>query len=134
MSFKCTHCGKCCLTIPCIFAQIKYKIERGDNKVCPELKKIGDHYECELIKRDAMVAEMLLSGDCDDPTKAHLKKQWDAVPIVKEYFPNASDKEAEAILWNETSFPEFWNIPDDGWTGQQCLRTELGKLVKTRSK
>lgn len=131
-AFTCKRCGKCCLTIPCIFAQFKYLITSRDNKVCPSLIKTKDGYECQLIKDDPKIRETLLSGDCDDPALAGEKKTWDAKPIVREFFPNASDAEVEFILWNKTSYPGFWNIPEDGWTPSQCLRSQLKKLKKSQ--
>ena len=45
--------------------------------------------------------------------------------IVREYFPNITDECAEFILWGHTGFPGFWNIPEDGLTVEECLRTQL---------
>ena len=129
MDFQCTHCGKCCLTIPCVFAQAKFNLTSGSKEVCPELIKEPTGYKCLLIERDPEAREVLLSGDCDDPQLAHLKRKFDPVKIVKEYFPKATDRGIEDILWSHTGFPEFWNIPEDGWTNVQCLRKQLTNLV-----
>ena len=51
--------------------------------------------------------------------------------IIKEYFPDATKDEAEAILWEHTGFPIFWNIPEDGKTPEECFRTQLAKLRRT---
>jgi len=127
--FVCTHCGKCCLTIPCIFAQVKYLITSKSGTTCPDLVKRDDGtYSCSLIERDAEAREVLLSGDCDAPDKVALKKQFSVKEIVLEYFPNATDEVISDILWNYTSYPNFWNIPEDGWTSTQCLRKQLSKL------
>lgn len=48
--------------------------------------------------------------------------------LVKEYFPDATDDEAGYILWNETGFPSFWNVPKDGNTPEECLRAQLKRL------
>jgi hypothetical protein len=48
--------------------------------------------------------------------------------LVREYFPDVSDKEADYILWNHTGFPSFWNIPHDGDTPEACCRKQLVKL------
>lgn len=125
---ECKRCGKCCLTIPCIFAQVKHGITSKNGTICPELLAKDSGYTCLLIERDVEAREVLLSGDCDDPILAHLKKKFEVIPIVKEYFPTASEEEIENILWNHTSYPEFWNIPEDGWTAKQCLRKQLSKL------
>jgi hypothetical protein len=45
--------------------------------------------------------------------------------IVREFFPDLPDDPAGYVLWNETGFPEFWFIPEDGETPEECLRTEL---------
>lgn len=130
--WKCKSCGKCCLTIPCVFAQVKYGISKGDDKVCPALIKDGKKYKCRLIEEDAEVQGILLDGQCDDPDLAHLKKKMDATTIVREFFPSASDDEVDFILWNHTGFPEFWDIPKDGWTATQCLRKQLSNLATQR--
>lgn len=129
-AFICKHCGKCCLSIPCIFAQVKYGITKTNKRQCPMLIKEGKLYRCLLIEQDSEAREVLLSGDCDNPKKSHLKKKFDAIPIVREYFPNVTENEALAILWDNTGYPDFWNIPQDGWTVSQCLRTQLSKLAK----
>ena len=130
--WKCKLCGKCCLTIPCVFAQAKYGLSKGDGKICPDLVKNGTGYKCLLIERDAEVRNVLLDGYCDDPELAHLKPTIDPMPIVREFFPLASDDEISSILWNSTGFPEFWNIPEDGWTASQCLRKQLSELAARR--
>jgi len=127
-TWKCARCGKCCLTVPCIFAQVKYNITSGNGKVCPELVKDDSGYRCLLIERDAEARGVLLSGDCDDPALSHLKRKFNVVSIVREFFPKATKEQIEDILWSHTSYPEFWNIPEDGWTATQCLRKQLGEL------
>jgi hypothetical protein len=126
--FECKRCAKCCLTIPCIFAQVKYGITSKNGKICPELVKEDLGYKCLLIERDTEARKVLITGDCDDPALAHLKKKFDAADIVKEYFPEATEEEIGSILWGHTGFPDFWNIPQDGWTAGQCLRKQLSEL------
>jgi len=48
--------------------------------------------------------------------------------IVREYFPDASDGDIESIVWAETGFPCFWNIPEDGNTPEECFRKQLGEF------
>jgi len=48
--------------------------------------------------------------------------------VVREYFPGASDDYVDYILWEKTGFPEFWNIPKDGATPEECLRKQLKQL------
>ena len=129
IKFKCSRCGVCCLTIPCVFAQVRYHLTSKSKEVCPELVRDGDGYKCLLIERDAEVRDALMTGDCDDPALAHLKKTIDARAVVKEYFPLATGEEIQDILWSRTSFPDFWNIPEDGWTPLQCLRKQLMGLL-----
>lgn len=49
--------------------------------------------------------------------------------LAREYFPDASDAELDAILWSETGFPDFWNIPEDGATPEACCRKQLAELA-----
>jgi hypothetical protein len=109
---------------------VKYGLTSKSNKRCPNLLEDSGKFNCSLIDMDPEAREVLLSGDCDDPALKSLKKKFDAVSIVKEYFPDVERDKAEYILWEKTSFPDFWNIPNDGWTAQQCLRTELKRLVE----
>jgi len=39
--------------------------------------------------------------------------------VVGEYFPDASDDE------DETGYPTFWSIPEDGNTPEECPRKQL---------
>lgn len=48
--------------------------------------------------------------------------------VVREYFPGASDDYVDFILWEKTGYPGFWNIPEDGLTVEECLRTQLQRL------
>ena len=54
------------------------------------------------------------------------KKSW--IDLVREYFPNISDEGADALLWEYTGFPCFWNIPEDGETPEECCRKQLAAL------
>lgn len=45
--------------------------------------------------------------------------------IAKEYFPNKSDDFIEFVIWEKTGAPCFWNIPEDGNTGEECFRKQL---------
>ena len=129
--WQCKRCGKCCLTIPCVFARVRYHLTSKSEEVCPELVRDSGGYRCLLIERDAEARDVLLSEDCDDPAFAHLKKKLDVMPIVKEYFPTATKEEIENILWSHTGYPEFWNIPQDGWSALQCLRKQLKELLNS---
>lgn len=48
-----------------------------------------------------------------------------AIDIAREYFPDADDKTLDTIMWGETGFPSFWNIPKDGKTPEECFRKQL---------
>jgi hypothetical protein len=113
--------------LPCFFAQVKYGITSNNGRRCPSLIKEGNGYTCTLIRDDPEVSAVLLQGDCDDP-EADAKKKFNSSDIVREFFPQASDEEIDYILWNETSYPDFWNIPEDGWTPVACLRMQLQRL------
>lgn len=56
------------------------------------------------------------------------------IEIVKEFFPNADDELADFILWEETGFPSFWNIPEDGNTPEECVRKQLRDLKEDLEK
>ena len=45
--------------------------------------------------------------------------------IAREYFPYLNDEALEHIIWEETGYPSFWNIPKDGKTPEQCFRKQL---------
>ena len=65
--FECQHCGRCCLQMPCKFAQTRYGA--GHNKPCPDLIKEGDKYRCLLMDKEPEIKTRLLSGECDAPYK-----------------------------------------------------------------
>ena len=44
-----------------------------------------------------------------------------------------SDTTLEYLLWEETGFPSFWWIPQDGNTPEECLRKQAREaLLKIR--
>jgi hypothetical protein len=45
--------------------------------------------------------------------------------IAREYLPHLSDGALDAIIWEQTGFPGFWNIPADGNTPEECFRSQL---------
>lgn len=55
-----------------------------------------------------------------------MSERW--LDIVREVFPEATDDEAGYLLWNETGFPSFWSIPEDGVTPEECCRTQLRRF------
>jgi hypothetical protein len=64
-TFVCKHCGVCCLTYPCKFAQVRYGA--GRKKPCPALIKEDNLYRCILIEENAEVRGKLLTGHCEAP-------------------------------------------------------------------
>uniref|UniRef100_A0A6M3JJC5 Uncharacterized protein n=1 Tax=viral metagenome TaxID=1070528 RepID=A0A6M3JJC5_9ZZZZ len=45
--------------------------------------------------------------------------------IALEYFPGATDDFLEYVIWNETGYPCFWCIPEDGANPVECFRKQL---------
>lgn len=54
-----------------------------------------------------------------------LRMSLEALAIAKEIFPDAEEDFCWYAIWNETGYPEFWNIPEDGDTPAECLRKQL---------
>ena len=50
--------------------------------------------------------------------------------IAKEYFPNKDNKFLDYVIWNETGFPSFWYIPEDGNTPEECFRKQLKECAE----
>jgi len=71
-----------------------------------------------------MISKMLkwLNGDSMNAKG----KTW--LDLVREYFPDATEEFAGYILWGETGYPEFWEIPEDGATPEECCRTQLQRF------
>lgn len=55
---------------------------------------------------------------------------WSKPPreIAREYFPDRSDDDLDMTLFEYTGFPGFWQ-KQDGETPEECLRTQLQRLV-----
>lgn len=51
------------------------------------------------------------------------------INLVREYLPDVTDEEAMSILLEETGFPCFWNIPEDGDTPEACCRKQLLEVI-----
>jgi hypothetical protein len=54
-----------------------------------------------------------------------------AQEIAKEYFPDKNDEFLSHVIWEHTGFPEFWNIPEDGNTPEECFRKQLQDFANT---
>ena len=110
--FVCKNCGSCCLEIPCVISQFTYGIDPHSGELCPSLTEIAEgKYTCLLIETDPSAREVLVGNGCDLISQRHLKPKINAFEIARQYFPEAGDEEIEIILWEYTSFPEFWQIP-----------------------
>jgi hypothetical protein len=123
--FKCNRCGKCCLTIPCIFAQVRHGIDSSSPKPCPDLVKTKTGYKCKMISKDKEMQIVLLDGSCDDPKLADKKPKFSAQEEVRKIFPKISKAEIEFIVWEKTGYPLFFRKPEDGWTDLQCFRKQV---------
>ena len=44
-----------------------------------------------------------------------------------------SDADVEYILWEQTGFPRFWDIPTDGKTPEECLRKQVETFLSSLS-
>jgi hypothetical protein len=44
---------------------------------------------------------------------------------AKKFGIELDDTQADHLLWEYTGFPDFWNIPADGATHEECARTQL---------
>jgi hypothetical protein len=45
--------------------------------------------------------------------------------LLAEELPDLPEDARDYVLWNYTGWPEFWNIPEDGATPEECLRKQL---------
>jgi hypothetical protein len=64
-TFECKRCGECCLSTPCIFAQMRRNISENNPQPCPDLIKTDEGYSCKLIESDELIRHILLDGCCD---------------------------------------------------------------------
>ena len=53
-----------------------------------------------------------------------------AIDIAREYFPDKDDEFLNHVLWEYTGYPQFWNIPEDGKTPEECLRKQLSEFAR----
>ncbi len=42
-----------------------------------------------------------------------------------------TDADAECALWEYTGYPEFWAIPTDGATPEECCRKQIREFFAT---
>lgn len=127
MSFECKHCGECCLACPCRVAQHLYGIHRGD--VCPALENHYGYYWCSIMADNSEYTDALINGLCSHPNYGN-ENTWNAMKVAKEILPHLDEDALESIIWNETGYPDFWRIPQDGWTGLQCFKNQLKQFME----
>jgi hypothetical protein len=48
---------------------------------------------------------------------------------IRSYFPGESDAFIENILWGETGWPGFWNIPREGLTPRACFEMQVARAA-----
>lgn len=53
-------------------------------------------------------------------------KTW--LDVARSVFPGGTDEDLDSLLWEHTGFPNFWNIPRDGATPEECCRKQLEGL------
>jgi len=56
------------------------------------------------------------------------KMDFNAEKIAKEIFPEKSGDFIQHVIWEHTGYPNFWNIPEEGKTPEECFRNQLKKL------
>jgi len=50
--------------------------------------------------------------------------------IMAEYGLECDNNQAGCIAWNETGYPEFWSIPKNGQTWEECFRTQIRRYAE----
>ena len=107
-------------------AQVKFRVGRGQTCPCLILRDDGK-YHCTLIEKDSDAQRVMLDGYCSHPKAKH-HPIWNAHSVVKEFFPDADDETIDFILSEGTGFPCFWNYGVDGWTDEECCRTQVARV------
>ena len=82
---KCTRCGECCKTVPCIFAQMRFGIDEWNGKACPEFKEENGTTTCLWIERDPWMKANFLGTGCEKPVYAKKPEgMMSLLDVVKE--------------------------------------------------
>ena len=55
------------------------------------------------------------------------------VDLVKQYFPEADEKEVDFILSAKTGYPSFWHLEEGETTSEQVLERQLAREKERRS-
>lgn len=82
-NFRCRHCGVCCQTCLCLFAQERYGLTA--HQKCPDLVGDGDRYKCLMMERDEKMRKSMMSGKCDARLTSLVQPLVMDLSGVKEY-------------------------------------------------
>tara|TARA_Y100000310_G_C20205048_1_gene588695 strand:+ start:136 stop:489 length:354 start_codon:yes stop_codon:yes gene_type:complete len=50
--------------------------------------------------------------------------------LARRYFPAASDERLDAIIWNCTGYPNWFDFKKDGRTPAECFNTQLNRISR----
>lgn len=82
-NIDCVRCGRCCLSIPCYWAQMKYDISAVNNRQCPDLIDNGDlTYTCGQMVVNPILRRELLGTGChynEEAVRSHLASNQQVV-------------------------------------------------------
>ena len=54
-----------------------------------------------------------------------------AQAVALEFGVKLSASDADYLIYEETGFPEFWNIPEDGNDPIECMQTQLRRYFRS---
>lgn len=54
-----------------------------------------------------------------------------AQAVALEFGVTLSAADADYVIYEETGFPDFWNIPEDGKDGVECMQTQLRRYFRS---
>ena len=74
-----------------------------------------------------MINELLGIDSNKNPQMHH---EPSVIDVAREYFPNKPERYLWFVIWEETGYPQFWNIPQDGNTPEECFRKQLKDAAK----
>lgn len=83
---------------------------------------------CDYCKRDPKTKPCKFEDRHRDPRSIETNHRITWRQVVRSASPRRlSDDEVDYILWNRTGFPEYWDIPADGKTPEECCRKQLAE-------
>lgn len=62
--FTCKRCGRCCLTVPCLWGQLFYGLTEEHPK-CPALVEENGMLTCTAMKQNKQMRKAMLGKGCD---------------------------------------------------------------------